>query len=173
MRTVVLRVVALALLLLLALFSVLSIRTMRRLPDTLLYFVQSTNTGFTLAPVGRVNRADTEEARVRAALVALIDGPNDSERAKGLSTAFPPDTEVVGVTLESGTATINLSNSFASGGGLAAQQGRLYQLLYTVSQSKHVDKVYLRLNGDPVRVFGSEGISLEQPWQRAEGLPSW
>jgi len=52
-RTMVIRVAALALLLLLVVVSVLMIRTLNRLPDTIIYLVRSEPTRFHLEAVGR------------------------------------------------------------------------------------------------------------------------
>ena len=68
MRTVVLRVVALALLLLLSLVAVLTVRTLNRLPDSLVYFVEAGETSFSLEAVGRQTGETGDEAQLRAAL---------------------------------------------------------------------------------------------------------
>ncbi len=50
-------------------------------------------------------------------------------------------------------------------------QGRLYQLLYTVTQSGSVDEVALAVDGRLVNAFSAEGIIVDQPWRRP-GAPA-
>jgi hypothetical protein len=45
---------------------------------------------------------------------------------------------------------------------------RLAQVVYTLTQFPTVDAVRLELGGEPVAVFGSEGIVLDQPLTRAD-----
>ncbi|MDF1523769.1 MAG: hypothetical protein P1P87_13255, partial [Trueperaceae bacterium] len=84
-RSVVLRVAALALLLLLAIVGALVMRTLQRLPDTVLYLVRSDPTGFTLEPVTRQLRPAGPLEAARAAVAALAAGPT---AAKARLTAF-------------------------------------------------------------------------------------
>lgn len=175
MRTVVLRVVALALLLLLALVAALTVRTMRNLPDTAVYMIASQETRFTLAPVyRRAGRGDTRTKVVRA-VAALAAGPTSSEAARGLASAVPADTTVLGATLQGATLTVDLSGSFEAGGGSASMVGRLNQLYYTLTRESGVDAVILEVEGRRVRVFGGEGIEVASPWRRpaSSALPVW
>lgn len=174
-RSVVLRVAALALLLLLALAAVLSIRTLRRLPDGLVYLVEARSASFTLQPRGRTVGSRDLEAHARALLEALIAGPSDDERAAGLSSEVPASTEVLGLVFDDGRLTVDLSAEFARGGGSASMQGRLWQVLWTLSQPASVREVALRVESEPVRWLGGEGVPVAQPWRRpdAAGLPVW
>jgi spore germination protein GerM len=174
-RTVVLRVVGLAALLLLVLASVLTIQTLRRLPDTIVYFLADTGNQFRLEPVGRRSNGRTPEQQARAAVAELAAGPTAAERARGLSSAVPEGTTVRDVILADRILLIDLSADFEAGGGSAAMQGRLYQLFYTLSQPGGIDGVELMVEGRPVTVFGGEGIIVESPWMRSEHaeLPRW
>ena len=175
MRTVVLRVVALSLLLLLALVAIITIRTLQRLPDTLIYFVRDEGVTFVLDPVARVGRESGLTARVKAQMAALASGPSAEESAEGLSSVVPKTVEVRGVNLEGGRLTVDLSRDFAGGGGSASMLGRLYQVMYTLSQPADVDEVLLLLEGEPLTLLGGEGILVEVPWVRDEHveLPRW
>ena len=95
LRAVALRVAALALLLLLALVAVLSVRTLGRLPDATIYLIRSEPTSFTLEPVRRQlgNRDPDDFARL--AVAALADGATPGEAAAGLASAVPEATEVL------------------------------------------------------------------------------
>ncbi len=175
MRTTLLRVAALALLLLLVLSGVLVMRTLNRLPDSVVYFVRSEATTMTLEAVGRRVRGDDAEARLAAALQALIAGPTPEEEARGLSSAVPADTRVLGLSKSSDLVSVDLSAEFEAGGGTAMMIGRLEQFFYTLSQPRDVERVSLLVEGEPVTVFSSQGLMIANPWQRPEGetLPRW
>lgn len=175
LRSVVLRVVALAVLLLLVLAAVLTLQTMRRLPDTLIYLVAADERTFHLEPVGRRSSADSAEERARAAVAHLASGPTQGEEERGLSSSVPEATEVNGVRFTDGVLRVDLSREFESGGGSAAMQARLFQLFYTLTQPRDVEAVELLVEGAEVDVFGGEGIIIDSPWLRARHprLPVW
>jgi germination protein M len=110
------------------------------------------------------------QAVARAAIEQLLLGPTGREAAAGagISTAIPQGTELLGVSIANGVATIDLSGEFASGGGSASAMARLAQVTYTLTQFPSVRSVMFRLDGSPVTVFGSEGIVLDGPVARAD-----
>ncbi len=171
MRTVTLRVAALALLLLLILVSAITVRLLNRLPNSIVYFVRAQDAAFTLEGVRRRFDAKTPEARLKAALQALTKGTPEA----GLSSAFPPDTEVRGLELRGETLIVDLSSEFAQGGDRALMLGRLNQLFYTLTQPLNVSSVSLRIEGEPVEVLGGEGLLVPQPWVEPgeRTLPTW
>ena len=175
LRSVALRVAALALLLLLVLVSVLSMRTLNRLPDATLYWVRSDPTTFTLVPRSRRLGSRDAGAYARAAVAALAAGPNASERAAGLSSAVPTGTEAISARLRNGTLSVDLSDEFVSGGGSASMRARLEQLRWTLTQPTWVDAVDLQVEGAPLTVLGGEGLMVAPVWSRpADGaLPRW
>lgn len=174
-RTVVLRVSGLSLLLLLILVATITVRTLNRVPNTFLYFVESGETSFTLRRQLRQLPRGKPDERVRRTLEALIEGPSESERAQGLSSALPEDTRVLGVRLRGEELEVNVSDAFTTGGGSAAMQARLNQVFYTLTQPNSVEAVRLLVEGVPLTYLGGEGIIVENPWYRAqhEGLPVW
>lgn len=104
----------------------------------------------------------------RAALTALLQGPSSAERSAGVGTTVPSGTEVLGLNIEDGIATVDLSGTFDDGGGSLSERMRLAQVVYTVSQFPTVQGVDFRLDGDPVEAFSGEGIVLEEPQTRAD-----
>ena len=168
MRTVALRVCALALLLLLILISAITVRMLNRLPNSVVYFVKSQGSTATLEGMRRRFDADTSEAQLRAALLALIEGTNEA----GLSSAFPPDTELRGLERIASHVIVDLSEAFAEGRDLAIR-ARLNQLFYTLSQPTDVESVSLRIEGQLVYALGR--VAVPQPWQEdpERSLPTW
>ena len=105
-----------------------------------------------------------------AAMNALLAGPNDAELGArpAMYTSVPEGTRFLGLRIESGIATVNLSREFESGGGSAAVLGRLAQVVYTLTQFPTVDGVRFELDGKPVEVFSGQGIVLSQPVTRED-----
>ena len=114
-----------------------------------------------------VRRSAETLAVGRAALEELIAGPTaaDGER---VSSAVPAQTRLLGLNIEDGLATVDLSSEFESGGGSLSMQMRLAQVVFTLTQFPTVDRVEFRLDGEPVDVFSGEGIVLDEPVDRSD-----
>jgi germination protein M len=105
-----------------------------------------------------------------ATLRELVDGPSSADEAliDGIATSVPGETLVLGVNIADGLATVDLSREFESGGGSFSMFSRLAQVIYTVTQFPTVDEVEFQLDGQPVRVFSGEGITIDEPGSRAD-----
>lgn len=121
--------------------------------------------GDVLGVVGRAVPATGAPAT--AALNQLLAGPTAAERSAGFATAVPAGTRLLGVSIASGTATVNLSGEFESGGGSLSVTERLAEVVYTVTQFPTVSQVVFQLDGRPVTVFSGEGLVLDHPATRA------
>lgn len=175
LRSVALRVAALALLLLLVITAVLSVRTLNRLPDATLYWVRSDPTSFTLAPRSRRLGSRDADEYARAAVAALAQGPTARERDAGLSSAVPAGTHATFVRLRDRTLIVDLSTEFVGGGGSASMRARLEQVRWTLTQPNWVDAVALNVGGLPLEVLGGEGLMVDPEWTRPPGgeVPRW
>jgi hypothetical protein len=100
-----------------------------------------------------------------AAMDELLQGPNDDEMGArpAMYTTIPDGTQFLGLTIDGGVATVNLSKEFQSGGGSASVVGRLAQVVYTLTQFPTVKSVLFQIDGQPVTVFGGEGVVLDEP----------
>jgi len=100
-----------------------------------------------------------------AAMSALLLGPNDDEMGArpAMYSAIPEGTRLLGLTINDGIATVDLSREFETGGGSASVVGRLAQVVYTLTQFPTVTGVQFELDGEPVKVFGGEGVVLDEP----------
>jgi hypothetical protein len=104
-----------------------------------------------------------------AALNALFAGPSEIERDAGVFSAVPQGTRLLGLSIEDGLATADLSAEYESGGGSASMLMRLAQLTFTLTQFDTVDEVLFTLEGQPVgEFFSSEGIVIEDPMTRRD-----
>lgn len=115
-----------------------------------------------------VHRSVPATPRVAAAAMRqLLAGPSLAERKAGLVTTIPIGTRLLGVAITSGTATVDLSHTYESGGGSLSMSARLAQVTFTLTQFPTVRRVTFEIAGTPVTVFGGEGIILDHPVTRA------
>ena len=105
-----------------------------------------------------------------AAMRELLQGPNEAELAArpAMYTAVPDGTSFLGLTIDGGIATVDLSKEFESGGGSASVLGRLAQVVYTLTQFPTITRVRFELDGQPVTAFSGEGVVLDHPVERAD-----
>jgi len=99
----------------------------------------------------------TPEAAVRA---LVDDPPSEAERSLDFRTAIPPGTVLHSVTVDGSVATVDLSPEFASGLGLFAEQARVAQVVFTVTQFAPIDHVRFRIDGTPWATT-PEGVNVE------------
>ena len=107
-------------------------------------------------------------AVARAAMEALVGGPNGDEKAAGLGTAVPKGTRLLGISVDGAVATVDLSGEFASGGGSLSMTARVAQVVYTMTQFKTIRAVEFMLDGERVATIGGEGVIVEDPQRRAD-----
>jgi germination protein M len=119
-----------------------------------------------LVPTLRVVPKTTGVAR--AAMGALLDSASIRDSYQQLSTAIPPTTKLLDLSIKDGVATVDLSRDFASGGGSASSFLRLGQVVYTLTQFSTIRSVLFQVEGQTVTTFGPEGIVLEGPKARAD-----
>lgn len=102
------------------------------------------------------------------AMELLLAGPSSDEIAgtPAISTAVPEGTEVLGVEVTEGVATVDLSSEYDDGGGSFGMFARLAQVVYTLTRLPDVDAVAFEIEGEAVTVFSSEGIELDGPQER-------
>ena len=92
--------------------------------------------------------------------------PAATERARGVTSAIPEGTHLLGVDVEAGTATVDLSPDFAAGAGTRSLRRRVRRLVRTATELPGVARVRLRLAGIPVVTLGSSGLLVAGPLTR-------
>ncbi|HYO61709.1 MAG TPA: Gmad2 immunoglobulin-like domain-containing protein [Actinomycetota bacterium] len=103
-----------------------------------------------------------------AAVTELLKGPTQSEISNGWGTAIPAGSQLLGIEVSGGVATVDLSGEFESGGGSLSARMRLAQLVYTLTEFQTVQRVKLEIDGQPATTFSSEGIVIDGPMTRGE-----
>lgn len=110
---------------------------------------------------------------ITTVLGALIDGPTDAEAAAGLQNSVPTQTVVLGATLTSGVATVNLGGTFGQLVG-QTQIDAVAQIVFTATALPGVNGVSFELNGQAVEVPVASGAQVPEatPAQFASLAPA-
>lgn len=97
----------------------------------------------------------------KAALDRLLAGPSAAEYAAGLRSQVPAGTQLLGLSITSGTATVNLSSSFGAAASPSTMALRIAQVVYSLAQFPTVSGVRFEINGTGVTVIG--GVPVQTP----------
>ena len=145
-----------------------SVSTVGRVVYFLLDEVGGGTGGPFLVPVYREGPESDDAAS--DAVELLLAGPTADETAgiPAMHTAIPEGTSLLGLSVDDGVATVDLSSEFDDGGGSAGMFARLAQVVFTVTRATGVGEVAFDIAGEPVTVFSSEGIELNRPQTRAD-----
>jgi hypothetical protein len=101
-----------------------------------------------------------------AAMESLLAGPTPREQAAAVGSQIPAGTQFLGLTVDDGIATVDLTSEFESGGGSASMNMRIAQVVYTLTQFPTVKGVLFELDGQRVDVLGGEGVIVDEPVTR-------
>jgi len=130
-------------------------------------------------PLVAVHREIPRTAAVAtAAMEQLLNGPTDLERGHDLrlgtiGTLIPKGTRLLGIAIDNGVATVDLSGEFASGAALGVDAAnawvwRLAQVTYTLTQFPTVHSVTFKVDGKPtMAIEGHEGTPIERATRSA------
>lgn len=112
--------------------------------------------------VKRVYNKDIDGSKIRFSINALIQGPKQEERKRGVYTEVPSGSEIINISEQKDKVIINLNSAFVNGGGTDSLYKRLYQLIKTARLNSNLP-VYLYIDNQRADVVGGEGIMLTQP----------
>lgn len=112
--------------------------------------------------VKRHYNKDVDGSKIRFSINALIQGPKQEERKRGVYTEVPSGSEIINISEQKDKVIINLNSAFVNGGGTDSLYKRLYQLIKTARLNSNLP-VYLYIDNQRADVVGGEGIMLTQP----------
>lgn len=112
-----------------------------------------------VAPVART--VPLTQGVARAALAELLAGPTAEETSAGFATDVPANARLLGVTIDGGVATVDLTHAFAEGAE-ATVAPRLAQVVYTLTQFESVTSVRFALDGKPFTAL-TDGAGVPLP----------
>jgi germination protein M len=84
-----------------------------------------------------------------------------------LTSTIPTGTRLRSLDIANGSALVDLSAAYATGGGSLSMSARLAQLTYTLTQFPTVKRVVYLLKGRRLRTLGGEGLIVDAPQTRA------
>ncbi|MHB9004853.1 MAG: GerMN domain-containing protein [Coriobacteriia bacterium] len=102
------------------------------------------------------------------AISALLAGASQAEKAAGASSSIPAGTRLLGVSLDGGVASVDLSREFGGGGGSLSIMSRVAQVVFTATQFSTIESVVFEIEGEPLDSLGGEGLLLQGPQTRAQ-----
>jgi spore germination protein GerM len=141
------------------------------------YFVRPDSAHHTasLAAVRRPAPRGPVEARADAALRNLLAGPDKEGRGGegGLISEIPAGTALLGVQVNAGIMTVNLSKIYAAGGGSTSMLARVWQVVYTATQFPDVQAAQILVEGRRDEALGGEGVMIGAPLRRPAAPPSF
>lgn len=90
---------------------------------------------------------------------ALLAGLNTLETEMRMSSAIPAGTEILGLTIEDGVATVDVSSEFETTGmGTTGEIGLVSQVVFTLTQFPAVDSVDILIEGEARDAILSHGL---------------
>jgi spore germination protein GerM len=127
------------------------------------YWIESSKNKLIAVPIA-IKAKSNDEAIGSVINTLITERPPESE----LYSAIPANTKVLSAITKSKEIRINLSQDFTKGGGSASMQGRIIQVLYTATTLEPDAKVYLSVEGKPLKYIGGEGLEVPQPMTRKD-----
>jgi len=127
------------------------------------YWIESSKNKLIAVPIA-IKAKSNDEAIGSVINTLITERPPESE----LYSAIPANTKVLSAVTKSKEVRINLSQDFTKGGGSASMQGRIIQVLYTATSLEPDAKVYLSVDGKPLKYIGGEGLEVPQPMTRKD-----
>ncbi|MEM7758987.1 MAG: GerMN domain-containing protein [Cyanobacteria bacterium P01_G01_bin.67] len=106
----------------------------------------------------------SERVLATALKTLLTHPPQDAT----YTTAIPQGTKLLDLTTDKSGIHLNLSQEFISGGGSASMSSRLAQVIYTATSSDNSNRVWISVEGKPLKNLGEEGIIVSQPMTRQD-----
>ena len=133
--------------------------------DRVLYLTQIDRDGYILR-VRTDRKFPVSLSPLTDVIQALITGPNEEEKRKGLVSLVPPTTKILSITIRGDTAYINLSEDFLYNTyGVEGYAGQLRQIVFTATEFPNIRDVQILIEGARVDYLG-EGVWIGSPLNR-------
>ncbi len=104
-----------------------------------------------------------------ASLRALLEGPNAQDRNAGYMSFIPEGTKLLSVSIQDGTALINLSEEFSFNQyGVDGYLAQLMQVVYTATAFNTIKNVRFFIEGEQSSYLGNDGVWIGSPLSRTD-----
>ena len=142
-----------------------AVRSTAELRERTLYFIQVDKSGY-IVRVQTNRRLPASEAPLTDVIQALIGGPNDNEKSRGLISLVPPGTKILSASVRGNTAYISFSEDFQYNTyGVEGYAGQIRQIVFTATEFPNVRDVQILIEGRRIDYLG-EGIWIGSPLSR-------
>ena len=140
-------------------------QTVPDMRDRALFFTQVDRSGTILRV--RVDRSlPASGAPMTDVLQALLAGPNEEERNRGLISLIPTGTQLISATIRDETAFINFNDDFQFNTyGVEGYAAQLREIVFTVTEFPNIKDVQILIDGRRIDFLG-EGIWIGSPLSR-------
>lgn len=113
-----------------------------------------------------VTRTVSKDSPLLGALKALLSGPSPNEIKTGCKSYIPPESQLLGVSVKNGVATLNFSEDFQfNPDGPDAANIQLMQIVYTATSFPTVNSVQFLIEGKNIQYL-TEGVWIGSPLGR-------
>jgi spore germination protein GerM len=96
-------------------------------------------------------------------LEALLVGPTANESARGVTTAIPAGTSLLGLVIDQGLAKVNLSSRFSAAADTGPVAVRVAQVACTLASFPSIKGLLISLEGRPLSVPLGDGALTDRP----------
>lgn len=128
--------------------------------DLKVFFVKEENNQLDIVPASRPKYSSDA---LTSAIEELLQGPENSEVAKGVGTEIPRGTILLGIKRSGDNVELNLSKRFAASAGPTSMETRLEQLSRTVKAIEGDVDVYVNIEGERLTATSADGLEIAQP----------
>lgn len=136
------------------------------LADAKLCFMMIDSTGSVLRKE-IVRSVPASTAPLTTALNALLAGPTEDERKKGITTLIPDGTALLSASIKDKVAYLNFNDAFQwNKYGVEGYFGQLIQIVYTATTFNSINSVQFLIDGQKHEYLGSEGVWIGTPLSR-------
>ena len=133
--------------------------------DRVLYFTQVDRAG-TILRVSVDRRLPASPSPLADVLNALLAGPNNEERQRGLISLIPQESQLISIRIEGSTAFINFNEDFQYNTfGVEGYAAQLREVVFTATEFSNINDVQILIEGRRIDFLG-EGIWIGGPLNR-------
>ena len=134
-----------------------------------LYFVKINEEDGTAKPAPVHRTVKFKDSPITRTIEALMNGPTENEKRKGMTSFIPDDTELISASIQNGHLTLNFDNKFEENySGIEAIRLELYQVLLTSFDISQVTKLSILIEGNSKRYITGDGIPIKEVYTKQD-----